>query len=178
MTSPYRRATGSLLLACAAIALIGCSPAALPPNATATADQLPSTSTAPTSSTGSSGEPSMTAMATRPPVTSPAVNLPPTGPISPPPATDTSAVPAALLDAVLTDAAARADVPPDAITVIRAQAITWPNGALGCPVPGQQYTDALVPGYWIVVTVAGRQLDYRATTRGSFALCENPPGPG
>jgi hypothetical protein len=35
--------------------------------------------------------------------------------------------------------------------VVQAEAVTWPDGALGCPEPGIVYTQALVPGYWVVV---------------------------
>jgi hypothetical protein len=99
--------------------------------------------------------------------------------VSPPPASvNPSAIPATLMDAVLADAAGRTGADRGAMTLVRAQAATWPSSALGCAQPGHDYTDALVRGYWIVVDAAGRQLDYRATERGAFKLCENPPGPG
>ncbi len=99
--------------------------------------------------------------------------------VSPLPASvNPSAIPATLLDAVLADAAGRTGVDRGALTLVRAQAATWPSSALGCAQPGHDYTDALVQGYWIVVDADGRQLDYRATERGAFKLCENPPGPG
>ena len=52
--------------------------------------------------------------------------------------------------------------------------MTWSDGSLGCPRPGQVYTQALVPGYQVVLEVEGRQYDYRATERGYYVLCELP----
>lgn len=96
----------------------------------------------------------------------------------PPAPVDPAAVPGAIVAAVLADASGRTGVAAAAITFLRAEATTWPSGALGCPEPGQMYTEALVPGYWLVVEAGGQRLDYRATESGAFKLCANPPGPG
>jgi hypothetical protein len=61
-------------------------------------------------------------------------------------------------------------------TVVVAEAVTWPDGSLGCPVPGQYYTQALVPGYRIVFAVDGVEYDFRASEAGYVRLCE-PAGP-
>ena len=55
--------------------------------------------------------------------------------------------------------------------------LTWSDGSLGCARPGQAYTQALVPGYQVVLEVEGRQYDYRATERGYYVLCELPTLP-
>jgi hypothetical protein len=57
-----------------------------------------------------------------------------------------------------------------------AEAVTWSDGSLGCPVPGQYYTQALVPGYRIVLEVDGVDFDFRASEAGYVRLCE-PAGP-
>jgi len=57
-----------------------------------------------------------------------------------------------------------------------AEAVTWPDGSLGCPAPGQVYTQALVPGYRIVFEVDGTRYDFRATAAGHVVQCE-PGGP-
>ena len=49
--------------------------------------------------------------------------------------------------------------------------MTWPDGSLGCPQPGINYTMALVPGYQIIVRAGEQRLDYHATRRGHFVLC-------
>ncbi len=63
--------------------------------------------------------------------------------------------------------AARAD-----FVLVRAEAVIWNDGSLGCPQPGMFYTQALVEGFWVVWQVGDRQYDYRATQRGTFILCE------
>ncbi|MGD2159362.1 MAG: hypothetical protein PVG32_20970, partial [Anaerolineales bacterium] len=80
-------------------------------------------------------------------------------------------VPQDLLDAILSDLQERHDIDPEAVTIIRAESITWSDGSLGCPQPGVMYTQALVDGYWIVLEVDGKQYDYRASQSGYFTLC-------
>lgn len=94
----------------------------------------------------------------------------------------TGEVPEDLLASIRADAAARAGIDVDSPTVIRAEAVAWPDGSLGCPQPGVVYTQALVPGYWVVLSQGGREYDYRATARGYFRRCDSrnpvnaPPG--
>ena len=47
---------------------------------------------------------------------------------------------------------------------------------MGCPKPGELYTQALIEGYWIVLRHAGTDHDYRVAGRGWFIRCENPAG--
>ncbi len=86
----------------------------------------------------------------------------------------TAEVPQALLDAILADAEVRSGVPGEQLTLLRAEAVTWRDGSLGCPQPGMMYTQALVPGYWVVLEANGQELDYSASTGGYFFLCEDP----
>jgi hypothetical protein len=44
---------------------------------------------------------------------------------------------------------------PGEIAVERAEFVTWRNGAIGCPEPGMAYTEALVPGYRIILNAGG-----------------------
>lgn len=91
-------------------------------------------------------------------------------------AADGGGAPGELLNAILADAARRTGVDADALTVTRADAVTWRDGALGCPEPGMYYTQMLVNGYWIVVETETQRLDYRAQANGYFRLCEQPGG--
>ena len=84
------------------------------------------------------------------------------------------ATPAALEAAVRADAArfwGRSD--PSALQV-SVEGFTWSDGALGCPRPGLMYTQALVPGYRLVVRDGAREAVYHASQRGQWILC--PPG--
>jgi hypothetical protein len=101
----------------------------------------------------------------------------PLSPVTPVPG-DGTGVPQGILDAVLADAAARTGVAVADITVVEAAAVTWPNGALGCPQKGFLYTDMIAPGYHVIVEAGGRQLDYRFGISGAPSLCENPPPMG
>jgi hypothetical protein len=91
------------------------------------------------------------------------------GDLSPP---VTGEVPASLLEDIRADLAQRSGVTQEAILVIRDQAVTWSDGSLGCPQPGVFYTQALVPGYWVVLQVGENQYDYRASESGYFFVCE------
>jgi hypothetical protein len=87
----------------------------------------------------------------------------------------TGEVPEELLAAIQADAANRSDLPLEAFTVVRAEAVTWNDGSLGCPQPSTLYTQALVDGYWVELQVADKVLDYRANQSGYFFLCERSP---
>lgn len=60
------------------------------------------------------------------------------------------------------------------IEVLGAEAVTWPNGAIGCPEPGRMYTQALVDGYQVILVVEGRSYAYHAGSDGVPFLCESP----
>lgn len=89
----------------------------------------------------------------------------------------TAGIPGDILNSVLDDAAQKLGVAPDALVVTKAEAVTWPDGSLGCPEPGMFYTQALVDGYWIVVEAGGQSLDYRASGGGNFRICDSPQPP-
>ncbi len=77
------------------------------------------------------------------------------------------------MDQVFAHAQDHTGVAASAMTVLRAEAVTWPDGSLGCPDPGMQYTQALVPGYWVEISVGEEVLDYRLSERGGLKLCES-----
>jgi hypothetical protein len=97
-------------------------------------------------------------------------------PIASPSGGQEGAVPDEILQQAIADAAQTAGVDPSQVTVVSTEAVVWNNGALGCPKPGEMYTQALVPGYKIVLEAGGRQLDYHASDSGTVKLCEGPFG--
>ena len=108
------------------------------------------------------------------------MSTPPDGPSEPPsqgtpsePSMSPSSppgVPAARWAAIEKDLASRGvDATP---TLVSAEAVTWRNGALGCPQPGMQYTQALVDGMQVIVEAGGRQYDYRFGTGDRPLLCQ------
>ncbi|MFN8443197.1 MAG: hypothetical protein U0175_20650 [Caldilineaceae bacterium] len=62
----------------------------------------------------------------------------------------------------------------DQITLVSNEAVTWPDGALGCPQPGMVYMQVLVDGSRIVLSAGGKSYEYHSgDQRGAF-LCTNP----
>ena len=86
------------------------------------------------------------------------------------------ALPAAVLDPVLADAAGRSGVPLAELVVVTATSRTWPDGSLGCPAPGVLYTQALVEGYQVLVRAGTTLYDYRGAGTTTFKLCRTIPG--
>lgn len=92
----------------------------------------------------------------------------------PPPAVKEQAVanaPADMIAAALDDAANRSATARADIKVTSAEAVTWPDSALGCPQPGMLYTQALVAGYRIVLQAGNQVLNYHASARGKPVYC-------
>lgn len=82
-------------------------------------------------------------------------------------------VPPQLIAIFQDDLARRALVKPDAIKVVSATEQQWSDGAMGCPQPGQMYTQMLVPGYRVVLQAAGDRYAYHSDRRGNFIVCSN-----
>jgi hypothetical protein len=87
-----------------------------------------------------------------------------------------SQVPEAILGPILNEAAKLANVPPQQLVIVRAEAVVWNDGSLGCPEPGMEYAQALINGYWVLIKAAGQTFDFRVGGGGSFHLC--PQGRG
>ncbi|MEX2150063.1 MAG: hypothetical protein WD793_07600 [Steroidobacteraceae bacterium] len=77
------------------------------------------------------------------------------------------------VDAAKRDASTRLNIDPGAIEVVSVERVTWSDGSVGCPAPGMSYTQALVPGYRVILRAGGEVLDYHAAANGIPALC--PP---
>jgi hypothetical protein len=71
----------------------------------------------------------------------------------------------------LHDAARRNQIDAAQLHVTLAEAVTWPDGALGCPQPGREYSQRLVDGYRIRILADTRTLEYHASLRGQPFLC-------
>ena len=85
-----------------------------------------------------------------------------------------------LQDAVtvaVADAAGVAGVSEDAIAVLVAETVTWPDGSLGCPEPGMTYTQALVDGYRIDLEVGGARVTYHGALGSPPFRCRDPEPP-
>jgi hypothetical protein len=75
------------------------------------------------------------------------------------------------VDWALQDAAKRTQRDASQLRVALAEAVTWPDGALGCPESGRQYSQVLVPGYRIRIEAGTETLEYHGSSRGQPFLC-------
>ncbi|MEA2531632.1 MAG: hypothetical protein QOG89_3276 [Thermomicrobiales bacterium] len=93
-------------------------------------------------------------------------------PLAMPEATPITGADNPVVQAVLADAAGRLSVPADELQVVSFESWEWPDASLGCPEEGGFYAQVITPGYLIVVTGAGEQLEYHTDTKGHFVLCK------
>ncbi|MCG8432912.1 MAG: hypothetical protein MJA83_02645 [Gammaproteobacteria bacterium] len=63
------------------------------------------------------------------------------------------------------------------IEVLQAESVVWNDGAMGCARPGEVYTQAIIPGYRIVLRYDGKKYHYHTDERGRFRLCSNSRDP-
>ena len=83
----------------------------------------------------------------------------------------------AFLDLALADAAAERGVAEEDIKVVRAEEVEWPDGARGCPEEGEMYTQAIVPGYLVVLEIDGEEHHYHGGEGERPFRCEDPQDP-
>jgi hypothetical protein len=152
LAASFRRIATTAVLVTAVSALLGCGAGAATPSV-----RIPATA-APTPRAPDIAPPTLPAVSAVPPAA--------------------NEVPPAILEAVQAEAARLASLPVEQLSLVRADEITWPDGSLGCPKPGEMYTQSLVHGFWIVFDSGSETYDFRAASDGSFFRCElsRPPG--
>lgn len=64
-------------------------------------------------------------------------------------------------DAVVNHLAESLDISPADITVVSTEEVEWPDGCLGIQMEGLMCTQAVVPGYRVILEVNGREVEYR-----------------
>lgn len=92
----------------------------------------------------------------------------PTGPVA------ESVVARPEVQAAIADLAEREGVDVAEVTVAGWAKVTWRDGSLGCPQPGTMYTQALVPGEQLVLSVDDRLFSYHAAVGKPFSYCASP----
>lgn len=75
------------------------------------------------------------------------------------------------VEAARRDLAERGGKADDAISVVEARTVTWRNGALGCPEEGMMYTQALVKGFYILLSDGDAEHAYHAGRDGKPFFC-------
>jgi hypothetical protein len=81
--------------------------------------------------------------------------------------------PAELIERLIAELGAELERPPSDVHIESVEPVTWRDGSLGCPEPGMFYTQALVPGFRVILVVAARRFDYRTGRAGTFRRCED-----
>ncbi|MFV9506792.1 MAG: hypothetical protein AB4911_19755 [Oscillochloridaceae bacterium umkhey_bin13] len=181
-----RLALGLLVLS---LALSACG---ANPQASAPSQPAPSATTAPTVSqpapsattapTVSQPAPSTTVEPTQPPpsatpvptVVRTASPLPPASVPTSPSRPVTGEIPDAILATMRADLSQRAGVAPDQITIRVAEAVTWPDGSMGCPQPNMMYPQVLIEGYRAILVANDRDYAYHSDARGNAFYCARP----
>ncbi len=69
------------------------------------------------------------------------------------------------------DLSVRLGITLDSLSTAEAKTVTWRSGALGCPEPGMNYTQALLPGVRIVLRAHNTSYQYHAAVGGQPFLC-------
>ena len=78
---------------------------------------------------------------------------------------------AEVIAAAVADLARRLDIDGSDVSVVDAKSVEWSDGSLGCPQPGQLYTQAIVDGAQVLLGADGRLYDYRADADGNIVFC-------
>lgn len=81
------------------------------------------------------------------------------------------------MDTLIEAVAADAGVDASLVRIKKAEAVTWRDGSLGCPEPGMAYSQALIEGYWVVLSADQQDFDMRVTSGGRYSRCLNSKKP-
>ena len=83
-------------------------------------------------------------------------------------------VPSELIERMRAHLAADTGVDANTIKTECTMAVTWRDGAMGCPQPGMGYTQAVVAGYYVTFGVGNKVFHYHANRNGGFLRCAQP----
>lgn len=74
------------------------------------------------------------------------------------------------------DLARRKGVDKSEITVVKVEAVDWPDTSLGCPQPDMMYAQVITPGYRIVLSCAGETHVYHSDRGTRVVYCPGVSG--
>ncbi len=80
---------------------------------------------------------------------------------------------AVMIEAIRLHLSGQSDHAVDEINFVSAEAVTWPNGALGCPAEGLSYIEVLVEGSRITLEAGGETYTYHTDGGRNFVLCRD-----
>lgn len=76
-----------------------------------------------------------------------------------------------ILALTVRDLALRLHIELEDVKVLSIVSVYWPDGGLGCPLPGMDYTQVITPGYRITLEVEGKTYTYHTNTGRALILC-------
>jgi hypothetical protein len=82
-----------------------------------------------------------------------------------------------LIDQAKEDLSERLGVELAVINLVSAEAVSWPDGSLGCPEKGMAYAQVITPGYLIVLEVNNVDYEYHASRDTVGVRCKDPQPP-
>ncbi|NIN63259.1 MAG: hypothetical protein GTO63_00790, partial [Anaerolineae bacterium] len=74
------------------------------------------------------------------------------------------------------DLARKANVAPEAITLVSIDAVNWPDTSLGCPEPGMMYAQVITPGFLVVLESRDQTYEYHSNEGELVILCQAEEG--
>ncbi len=80
---------------------------------------------------------------------------------------------AEFIDGAKRDLASRLGISIESVVLVRSEAVEWSDSSLGCPEPGEDYVQVLVPGYRIVLAVEETYYEYHTDLQG-WVFCPLP----
>ena len=80
---------------------------------------------------------------------------------------------ASAIDLLKVDLAARSGAAEADIVVLSSEAVQWSDSALGCALPGKDYSKVITPGLRVALELDGKRYDYHTGALGEFVLCES-----
>ncbi len=161
------------------------SPTVPPATAEPTSTTAPTSTVEPTATTEPT--PTQEPTATREPepaVTPTATTIPPDAIVAPTNTvpitdgendTDASAFPHG--DEAIAIVSQETGIPPEELTVVTQEEVTWRDSSLGCPQPGFNYLQVLTPGIRILVEGNNQTFHVHGDGANRLFLCENPQRP-
>jgi hypothetical protein len=86
-----------------------------------------------------------------------------------------SVVPSAITDRARQEASRALGVPPEQLTIEKAELVSWRDSSLGCSEPGKAYAQVIVEGVRVVLSGGGKKTEVHADlTGGRVVVCQNP----
>jgi len=78
-----------------------------------------------------------------------------------------------LIEKAKEDLAQRLSISAKQISIIEANAVTWPDASLGCPQPGMVYAQLQTSGFRVILEAVEKKYEYHTDTSQHIVFCES-----